>query len=170
MREFRVRSSRAPAFTRLSAVVAAVPLVLSGCSVPFDERARAYVVMEPSSAQTFLDDFSEVARARGLDPEYGRADRGDGRTLHVIEATGQALVVWVQNMPLSSRQCPEWAGIDAGQFSINVRPAMWFPFPGERATSLSRLLTGDLRGKGYRVTSDPVVPCSSAVLEAERRE
>jgi hypothetical protein len=98
--------------------------------VPFDERAAAYVVMDPATAETFLNDFTQIAAARGLSPNYGRADRSDGRTLHVVEASGRALVVWVQNMPLSERQCPEMAGIDAGQFSLNVRPAMWFPFPG----------------------------------------
>jgi hypothetical protein len=159
------RRTRAKRFS----AAAAAGLVLCGCGVPFDERAAAYVVMDPATAETFLNDFTQIAAARGLSPNYGRADRSDGRTLHVVEASGRALVVWVQNMPLSERQCPEMADIDAGQFSLNVRPAMWFPFPGKRAVSLSQLLTSDLREKGYRVTSEAAVPCSSAVPEAERR-
>lgn len=143
--------------------VAALLLQLFGCSASFDERARIYVVVNPSSVQTFIGEFSTIAKARGLDPEYGRADSRDGTTLHVVEATGLGLVVLLQNVPLSSGKCPEHRGIDPGQFSMNVRPSAWVPVAKDRTVEISRAIANDLKTKGYRVMPDEVSPCSSAI-------
>ena len=139
---------------------------LVACGTPFDPRASTYAVMTPAQVGTFLGDLSSLAKAHGLTPSVGSATSDGGTTLHVLEARGKFLRLWVQNVPVGPAECGDStaeASVDPGQFLIAVAPEMSLPLR-DRALTLSNALATELRAKGYRILPHPVEPCSKVYL------
>ena len=122
--------------------------------------------MTPSQVGTFLEEMSSLAKAHGLTPRLGSAISERGYTLHVLEARGKFLRLWVQNVTLSPGKCGDStteASVDPGQFLVAVTPEMSLPLR-DRALILSNALAAELRIKGYHILPHPVEPCSKLYL------
>jgi hypothetical protein len=122
-----------------------------------------YVLVTPAK-HSFVSDFASIVRAHGLDPSIGQATDDRGHTLNVVEAKGQRMRVWSQNMPLSGQEDSTSCGRhteaypDPGQYIVRVRPAWWIL--GEAAAvELSAQLRQELSKIGYEVRDKPAT-CS----------
>jgi hypothetical protein len=137
-----------------------VAAVVSGCSMANDPNATTYVIIDPADTERLMNDLTAISKAHGLTPYRSSASPEVGRTYYYLEASGRALNIWVQNMPLSGEECPEHRnpGPDSGQFIVVVRPAMWFRAWG-RAHTLFKAVKSNLEAKGYKLLSKPSIPC-----------
>ena len=139
---------------------------LGACDNASGSNPTIYAVMTPAQSGTFLEDLASLSKAHGLAPNAGSATSDRGITLRVLEARGNFLRLWAQNMPLSGTECPDSSGeatVDPGQFIITISPVMSLPVR-ERAQTLSLALASELRAKGYRVLTHPAKPCSAVYL------
>jgi hypothetical protein len=139
-------------------------LLLSACSAPVDPSAQAYVVVDPSKTEDFLQDLGEISKAHGLVPSRGSATSNE-HTFYVLEAGGKLLRLWAQNAPMSGEECvphlPEPMP-DPGQFTFNVMPTIWLASSSSlrtRAKNVFDAVTAELRARGYRVRSEHTSPC-----------
>ena len=78
-------------------------LGLGGCSVADDPSAAAYVTIDPTQTNRYLEDLANIARAQDLTSASAIATPDDGAALYVFEARGHALRIWSQNMLQRSR-------------------------------------------------------------------
>lgn len=129
--------------------------------MPFDPMATAYVSIEPADSDRFLDDLAAIANSHGLKAWKSSAAPNDGPTFYVLEASGRALNIWAQNVPLSGEECGRSGSptSNTGQFVVHVLPSMWLPLRG-RATALFKSVSGDLSTKGYHIAAEPSVSCN----------
>jgi hypothetical protein len=146
-------------------IAAYVDLLFHG--MPYDPNATTYVTIDPEDTDRFLNDLGSIAESQGLEPWRGSAARGDGRTLYVLEATGRAMNIWAQNVPLSGQECAAFPGMgpDPGQFVIHALPAVWLPLR-DRVVVLFGAISSGLSSKGYQLSAKPSVPCDPARLKS----
>ena len=141
--------------------------LISGCSTPNDADATIYVILDSTHSETFLNDLSILSRAQGMTPVTGSATPDAGPTLHVLEARGNMLRLWAQNIPLSAGECGSTsveATVDPYQFFVSVTPILSLPLQG-RAEKAAATLAAALVTKKYRVITHGPSPCSSKILK-----
>jgi hypothetical protein len=131
----------------------------------FDPSASAYVTIKPSDTKKFLEDLATIAKSRGLKTWISSAVPDNGPALYVLEGSGRALDLWVQNVLLSGQECGRSGSPqnDPGQFRIHVLPSMWLPLRS-RATALFDSISRDLSNKGYHIAAEPSTSCDSGPL------
>lgn len=152
-------------------LAAGVSLMALSCSSG-DKIREFYVIVEPQMSARFVSDLSEIARRHGLTASVGQATDDRGNTMRVVEAKGNLLRLWSQNMPLSGEENPTVCGPhqephpDPSQFIVSLRGSVPFMLTN-RAEQLQLNLIADLKSAHYDVRMVPV-DCGASALTPRR--
>ncbi len=129
-----------------------------------------YIVVPPARAAQFLDSIDSLSTANGLTPHFGQVKQPQGFTLHLLEASGWRVTLWLRNVPLSGDEDPRcgYHGVpypDPAQFLMYAEPR-FFWVGQETANAMQGKLVEGLKTLGYTVRSQPAV-CGNLASRGE---
>ena len=148
---------------RLLPLIIVCLLAITSCSRPI--VSQFYVVIRPENTERFLGAITAIAKEDGLVTAEGKAVADTGNTMRVIEARGNGLTLFVQNLPLSGHENQKLCGShgrpypDPGQFVV-FTVAGSFGFK-DSALDLGERVFSKVRRLGYDVRRQPEV-CGAA--------
>lgn len=134
-------------------------------------QVEFYVLIAPEKVDRYLSDLASIAQKNDLSADSGRATDDRGNVMHVLEAKGQGIRLWSQNLPLSGKEDPSQCGYysephpDPGQFIISVGAR--HPFVATKlVTQLATRIEKRLMEFDYDVRATPAV-CSAYSRNSE---
>lgn len=151
-------------------------ITLSGCG--YSEDVATIYVLTPLEKSTefteastrFTSELGDIAKQHGLSPSLGRSPGTFGHVYYVIEANGEWLRLWGQNMPISGYESAELCGddrktrSDPGQYVVTLDHSLLASMfrslmPKSAKQNPNRVLediSKDLVQAGYDVRAEPV--------------
>ena len=160
------------AIRRLRAfVLTTVACAMASCTYVTGQNA-AYVIMDPQRSDQFLKVMERLSRENGLTPNPGEATHSPGVVLHVLEASGWSLTLWLENVPLSGQEDPRLCGPRSGspypdpaQFFFYIEPRFVWNSQ-EHADEVQGRIVETLKAEGYDVRAKPAL-CGSYALQTQ---
>jgi hypothetical protein len=146
-------------------IVCAGLAVLSSCGNQGKQPTIYVVVPASKMAAEFPTELARLVKQHGLEPHLGHATDDHGITLRVLEANGEWIRLWSQNVDLSGHESPLICGTydephpDPGQYVVYASSELG-PLNERGATKLISGLEEKLVADGYDVRRAPVL-CSA---------
>jgi len=115
--------------------------------------------------------MGSLSNDNGLTPHFGEVTYSSQPPLHVLEASGWSVSLWLANVPLSGKEDPLSCGYhdkpypDPAQFLFYAEPRFFWVAQGS-ADAVQTRIVESLKSLGYDVRPDPVVCGSLALLHS----